>query len=280
MRPLGVISIYFALFLSLKGIAIAQESISSQDELFTIDTPITIDLKEDEEEEEIIEVPKKKRKKKVFYGMKTKKGFTRKGYGDQLTIELFYYLKTPPKPNPYVRDIYWYDFKRAEIRKVKYDPSRGVLLHGPYKKMRGEQILEEGIFYVGTKHGRWMKWDKNDLLVDKEKYYKGWPRESLVSYYDQERSKMREIIPVEYGEKEGNYFYFHESGKIAVKGEYKWDEKVGNWTEYYSTGRRKRIIKYQKEPFDKYFRPFIWKEWNPRGKEIYNRDKMARASGT
>ena len=38
---------------------------------------------------------KKKPKKKVYYGIKTKKAFTRKGYGDKTTIELFYVLKKP-----------------------------------------------------------------------------------------------------------------------------------------------------------------------------------------
>ena len=40
------------------------------------ESPITINL-EEEEEEEKDEKKKKKRKKKVFYGVKTKKGFTR-----------------------------------------------------------------------------------------------------------------------------------------------------------------------------------------------------------
>lgn len=65
------------------------------DERFTIDTPVTLDFEEDEKEEE----PKKKKKvkKKVFYGIKTKKGFTRKGYGNRITYELFYVLKKPDK---------------------------------------------------------------------------------------------------------------------------------------------------------------------------------------
>jgi hypothetical protein len=126
---------------------------------FTFDTDKPFKLLElDEEIDEPIVTKKKKPKRKVFYGIKTKKGFTRKGYGDRVTVELFYLLKNPDKPNRFVRDIYWYDFTRREIRKgSNFDPSKGALLHGPYRKMQGDVLLEEGIFYKGTKHGRWMQ---------------------------------------------------------------------------------------------------------------------------
>jgi len=239
---------------------------------FTFDTDKPFKLLElDEEIDEPIVTKKKKPKKKVFYGIKTKKGFTRKGYGDRVTVELFYYLKTPDKPNRFVRDIYWYDFTRREIRKSNnYDPSKGVLLHGPYRKMQGDLLLEEGIYYKGTKHGRWMQYDRQSLLVDKEKYYKGWPKESLIVYYDPvERTKIKEIIPIEFGEREGYYYQFHENGTIAVTGEYKWDNKVGEWIENYDTGRRKKIIIFPEDPFDHQLTPFVRSEWNEKGKEVY-----------
>ena len=253
--------------------AYAQEADpESTDKMFTIDSPVTIDLDEDEEEEEVVEPKEKKPKKNVYYGLKTKKRYTQKGNGEQQIYELFYVLKEFEEPDPYVRDIYWMDYRRGVIRNgVEIDKEYGAILHGPYKKMRGDQVLEEGIFYKGMKHGRWVSYDKNDLLVDKEKYYRGWPKESMVSYYDVERQKMKEIIPIEYGEKEGNYYYFHKNGKVAVKGEYKWDQKVGDWIEYYPSGRRKKIIKYSKEPFDKEYTPFIYKEWNKRGKLVYEK---------
>jgi len=246
----------------------------SRDEMFTIDTPLTIDLDEDEEEEkdEYVKPKKKKRKKKVFYGLKTKKRYTKDGYGDNTTFELFYVLKDPIPLDPYVRDIYWVDYRRGSIRKGgKFDPKYGAILHGPYEKRKGDQVLEKGIFYKGMKHGRWVSFDKDNILVDKEKYYKGWPKESMVSYYGSERDKMKEIVPIEYDEKEGNYYYFHENGRVAVRGEFKWDNKVGDWIEYYPTGRRKKIIRYSKDPFDDEFRPYIWKEWTPRGQLVYEK---------
>lgn len=264
--------LFFLLSLSCGLFAQTPET---EDQRFTIDTPASLDF---QREEEPVNTPKKKKpKKKVFYGIKTRKGFTRKGFGNKVTYETFFYLKKPEKPQTFVRDIWWYDYTRKEIRKTStFDPVKGVLLHGPYKKKQGEIILESGIFYKGTKHGRWMKYSKDSSLVDKEKYFRGWPKESVVTYYDpMVRKKMKEITPIEYGEKEGYYYSFHEIGTMAVAGEYKWNQKVGDWLEYYPTGKRKKIIAYSKEPFDDEVRPYIKAEWNEKGKEIYRNNKMA-----
>jgi antitoxin component YwqK of YwqJK toxin-antitoxin module len=244
-----------------------------QDERFTIDTPVTLDF--DKEEEEAKPKKKKKVKKKVYYGIKTKKAFTRKGYGERVTYELFYVLKKPQKPETFVRDLYWYDYTRKEIRKTeKFDPEKGVLLHGPYEKRMGEVVLQKGIFYKGTKHGRWLEYNRDSVLLNKEKYFRGWPKESLVSYYDPtERKKMKEITPIEYGEKDGYYYRFYENGQMAISGEYRWDQKIGDWIEYYPNKRRKKIISYPKEPFKDTMRPYIKAEWNEKGKQIYTNNK-------
>lgn len=258
----------------VQGSVFAQET-EQQDQQFTIDTPASLDFKKDEEP---VAPKKKKVKKKVFYGLKTKKGFTRKGVGNRVTYETFYYLKTPESPQAFVRDIYWFDFTRKEIRKTeKFDPKKGVLLHGPYEKRQGETVIMKGIFYKGTKHGRWLSYNARDsVLTDKEKYYRGWPRESLVSYYDPvEKKKIKEITPIEFGEKEGYYYLFHDNGKVAVQGEYHWNQRVGDWVEYYPSGTRKKIITYPKEPFDKNLKPFIKAEFNEKGKEIYRNNVMA-----
>jgi hypothetical protein len=143
---------------------------------FETDKPYKL-LELDQATSEPIVTKKKKPKKKTYYGIKTKKGFTRKGFGEKMVLELFFYTKKKQEPTKFVRDIWWYDFTRREIRKMGYDPNKGQLLHGPYKKMQGDIVLEEGIYYKGAKHGRWMKYDRQDLLEDKDKYYKGWPKE-------------------------------------------------------------------------------------------------------
>lgn len=253
----------------------AEKTAPTAEERFTIDTPVTLDFKKDEEETEV-KKKKKKPKKKVYYGIKTRKGFTRKGVGERVTYELFYYLKTPELPETFVRDIYWYDFARREIRRTAtFDPKKGVLLHGPYERRQGDIVLETGIYFKGTKHGRWMRYDRDSVLLDKEKYYKGWPKESMVTFYDPgTHKKIKEITPIEYGEKEGYYYRFYENGKIAVTGEYQFDQRVGDWIENYPDGKRKRIITYPKEPFNDEMLSYIKVEWDEKGKEIYRNNKI------
>ncbi len=253
----------------------AQESENVDDIEFIIERsqPLTIDLEKEDEEADEKDKKKKKVKRNVFYGFKTKKGYTRTGYGNNVSIEIFHYLKDWIDPDTYVPEIFWFDFRRKRIRNTgTIDKKYGRILHGPYKKIKGEKIIEEGIYYIGTKHGRWVKFDGNDILIDKKKYFRGWPKESLVKYYDEDRTKLKEVIPVLYGEIEGDYYYFHENGEIAVKGQFKYGEKIGKWTEYYNVSRRaKKRIQYKQNPYEKDFSPFVEKEWNRRGQLTYDK---------
>jgi len=241
------------------------------------DMPLTVNMEREmelsEEAKDARKEKEKKRKKKVFYGLKTKKGFTRRGYGDKVELEIFYYLKEAPETDPYVPEIYWYDFTRKRIRNTgEIEGKRGVVLHGPYKRIVGEQIVEEGIYYKGTKQGRWTKYNAQDVLVDKQKYYRGWPKDSKVRYYDEKLTLLKEVVPIVYGKKEGMYYYFHENGTVAIRGEYKEDVKVGKWTEYYPfLRRRKKEIQYPADPYDKGYQPFISKEWDRSNRLVYER---------
>jgi len=245
-------------------------------DLFEInyDSPLTIDL-EAEDEIKIVAPKKKKVKKNTFYGARTRKGYTKSGFGEKTVVELFYYLKVYEEPDQYVRDIYWYNFRKKKIIKSRrIDKKNAGILHGPYRKMLGETLLEEGVFYKGTKHARWTSWNRHDILQSKEKYYKGWPKQSKVAYFDRSRKQIKEIIPVHFGEKEGNYYAFYDTGNVAVRGEYHFDGKVGVWREYYNArNRRKREVQYGKDPFDESFRPYILREWDDKGKLIYDASK-------
>lgn len=269
----------FSLIL-IQPVLIAQGIVDEED-IFEInyDSPLTIDL-EAEEEIEIRTVKKKKVKKNTFYGIRTRKGFTKSRFGNKTVVELFYYLRKYEEVDQYVRDIYWYNFSKKKIIKSrKINKDNAVILHGPYKKMLGDKILEEGIFYKGTKHGRWSKWNRHDILQSKEKYYKGWPKESKVVYYDKNKKQIKEIIPIHFGEKEGNYYAFYDTGNVAVRGEYHFDSKIGVWREYFNIrNRRKREVQYSKDPFDKSFRPYVLREWNNRGKLIYDASKRKKSN--
>lgn len=241
--------------------------------------PVTIELNVEEEEEEKEEKKEEKKKRNFYYDKKTRKNFTISGFGENVTRELFNYLKKEyVQPDPFVRDFYWYDFKRKQIRSTKNaDPKFAGILHGPYQKLKDGEVIESGMYWNGLKHGRWMRYDNNGILMDKMVYFKGWPIDSEITYYDQDRTQVKEVTPIVYGEKEGTYLYFHENGQVAVQGEYRFDKKVGLWVEYYDQRRRrKKIIQYGTDPFNKNFEPYINQEWDAGGKLVYDREQWER----
>lgn len=272
MRNSLILFFLFSFFLTQ-----AQDEDLSQ--LFKVDydTPLTIDLDEEEEEKEEDAAPKKKKKRNVFFDIKTKKHFTRTGFGQEAVYELFNFLKVYEGPAEYAQDFYWYDTKKKKIiNSLRVDPKRAYVLHGPYKKMMGDQVLETGWFYKGLKHQRWVRYNTSDILQDKKYWWKGFPEQSLLSYYDHERTKLREIIPVHYGERNGEYWAYHEDGSVAARGVYKHDHKVGTWREYYATRQVKREILYPEDPFDFEHNPVILREWDRKGQLLYDREEFLK----
>jgi antitoxin component YwqK of YwqJK toxin-antitoxin module len=218
---------------------------------------------------------KKKKKKNIFYGERTRKGFTKQTIRDQSQYQFFNYTTSNRKTDPYIRDIYWFDNKDRTIRVRDFDPSKGYLLHGPYEKRAGETVIEKGNFYFGTKHGTWMSFDGKSVLLDKLHYSEGWPKDSKVTYYNRDQQQIEKLTPIEYELMEGNFFHFHENGQVAVTGEYHFGERVGLWTEYWdnkSKTIRKREIQYQEQPFTKSFKPYIRAEWDKEGNLVYRKD--------
>lgn len=258
----------------------AQEG-ESIEELFKVkyETPLSIDMEQELQKEEEEETGKKKEKKKnpkIYYGIKTKRGYAKQGFGDRTTVELFFYLKEKDYegPDPYARDFYWFDFKKKKIvNSLRVKKGYAGVLHGHYEKKLGDQIIEEGYYYKGMKHGRWVRYNRHDILMDKEIYWKGWPKNSRLAYYDFERNNLKEVIPVHYGEREGEYFAYHPNGNLAVVGHFRFNNKVGIWREYYDNERVKREVSYPLEPFDK-TPPVITKEWDREGNVIYDRKKF------
>lgn len=219
---------------------------------------------------------KKKKKKNYYFGEKTKKSFIKQSLRGQTQIQYFHYTLAKRTVDPYIRDVYWLDSKDRSIRTRDFDPSKGYLLHGPYEKRVEDVLVESGMYYYGTKHGRWMKYDNKNILQDKAHFSEGWPKASRVSYYNRADKKIEKVTPIEYDLEEGNFFHFYEDGQIAVTGEYHYGEKVGLWTEYWNTKNnkviRKREIQYQEEPFTKKFIPYIKTEWDKDGNLIYRKD--------
>lgn len=216
-----------------------------------------------------------KKKKKVFYDLKCKKGFIRtiSGTSNNVTMETFYYLKVWKDPNPYIPDIYVWDMSKNKIIRVsKIEVDKQPMyrvLHGPYKRELNGNLVETGAFYVGTKHARWETYDKNFILTAKTKFYKGWPKEAKISYFDAEHKKLKEVMPYEYGKLQGDYYLFTDKGNILIKGRYDEGTRTGLWIEYYpNTMNRKRETQYTEDPYDKVTQPVIAKEWDEKGKLI------------
>ena len=249
-------------------------------DLFKIDyeTPLTIALKDlkVEEDPDLIQNTKKKKKvnPKIYYGIKGKKGFVKNTRGRNTTSELFYFLKEKDFENPslFDQDFFYFDRKKKRIvnsKKIKDNQKIG-LLHGKYIRKLNDNIIEEGFYYKGKKHMRWVRFNRNDILQDKEIYWKGWTQQSLLRFYDLKRENLREVIPIHFGDRQGTYFAFHPNGNVAATGEYMFNEKIGLWREYYENKRSKREIKYPKEPFQKSAPPLILREWNKKGVLIYD----------
>jgi hypothetical protein len=218
---------------------------------------------------------KKKPKKKVFYELKCKKGFIRtiSGTSGNVTLERFYYLKVWIDPNSYIPDIYVWDLtknKILKISKIEADKQPNYrILHGPYSRELNGVVVERGAFYIGTKHARWEANDKHDLLIGKTKFYKGWPKEAKITYFDATHRKVKEVMPYEYGKLQGDYYLFGEKGLVLQKGRYEDRVKIGLWIDYFpDSPNRKRETQYPEDPYDTKTQPIILKEWNEKGKLV------------
>ncbi len=282
------------LFLSLNSIA-QSDSTSLADSnryvIFSTPTESKLDLNKKEAPKEF---KKKKMKRKVFYGYKTRKSYSFHNKGQHTTTEIFFYLKKWEDPNTYIKDIYWFDpIKQKIIKSHKYDPVTSKLLHGPYVRMVDDIVVEEGIYYLGVKHGRWSTWKKTkhytihdtieieeNQLLTKKKYNRGWPKEAEITYHDSQQKRYKEILPYNAEEKlDGEYFKYFKSGRLAEYGVYRYGYKTGRWVTYHDNkGKRhfkKEILIYPRKPFyPKDEEPFIYKQWNEKGKVSLDNQKV------
>jgi hypothetical protein len=247
-----------------------------KNKLLPTSTPILLFTDASEETKDKKKKKKKKAKKNIYFGERTKRNIIRTSFRDQVTIQAFNTTIKSKKLDGYIRDIYWYDSSTKSIKKGDFNSSKGYLLHGPYEKRINENVIETGMYYFGTKHGRWMTYDGKNFLVNKSHYSEGWPKESRVTYYNREERKIEKLTPIEYDLMEGNFYHFFPDGQVAVVGEYRFGERVGLWTEFWNTKNdkviRRREIQYQPQPFSKNFRPFIRAEWDKEGNLIYRND--------
>ncbi len=277
VRLIFILSLAAGVFIPFNGFSQKDDDKKSEQEKFmNFEEP---DFLIDKDTTEVIKKKKKKRKKKTFNGLKTKRAFTRKGKGSRMTLELFYYLKKHRDPDPYVTPLYLFEVQKLRIVKItkydkeKYPPKQFRVLHGPYTKTQDTVTLATGYFYIGTKHHRWEKFSRGEILKEKNEYYKGWPADSKISYYDSQKKKLKEVIPIMFGERSGMYLSFYENGSLKEKGRFERDIKVGKWTEYYKfRKRKKKVTQHASNGYDEDYTPTVINAWDEEGKITFGED--------
>ncbi|QRR02876.1 toxin-antitoxin system YwqK family antitoxin [Dyadobacter sandarakinus] len=204
------------------------------------------------------------------------------GSGERASVESFHVLKEYKPMNPYVRatETRWYDKKSRKLSSaVVKDKDQALPLHGSYRKYNGENLIEEGYYYMGVKDGRWVKYDTKYNLIDKSMWNRGFPADSRITYYDSSHTQIKEVVPVAFGEVEGEFLKFYKEGQLMTSGKYDDGKKVGRWVEYYQFRRqRKKEIQYPKTAWEENFEPFVLREWDEKGKLLYDYTKDPRAS--
>ena len=231
------------------------------------------------EEEKDAQRKGKKKKKNVFLGEKIKRAFTKSGpKGKSQIIEIFYFLKYPQLVNTYAPAHYYYDTKKHKVLKlaaVEEDATTLKILHGPYKKLQNNKVLETGYYALGTRHLRWEKFDKNGVLLTKTHYEMGFPRDANVSYYGQDRSLINEVVPYVNGKLEGDYAKFLINGQPDWRGQFENGHKVGVWTKFWGfRGRRRFEYQYAESGYDpEVAEPELIREYNRNAILIYDKEK-------
>jgi antitoxin component YwqK of YwqJK toxin-antitoxin module len=220
---------------------------------------------------------KKVVKKNEYEGIKMEKRIAVFGNGARQTTEEFYVLNDEAEISMYARDIRWYDpdMQRTTSNIIK-DWESASILHGPYKRFVADELVEEGYYYLGTKHGRWETYAKEadgDIgLQDKQYYIKGIPAASKITYYDEAQTKIKEIIPIVYGKQTGAYYGYYPSGNLQIEGHYDEGHKTGKWVEYFEfgqSGRRKKETQYRADRYDEPFEDFVIREYDNNGRQTY-----------
>lgn len=234
-----------------------------------------------EEQKDTIPDVELKKKKNYFFGVKTKRAYTVNKISGRTVIEDFYILPEAVAVDPYVLQVFVHDQQREEVKPVRGVKGRLVdrVLHGPYKKLVNDEVIEEGMFFYGTKHQRWVLLDRQNKLLQKEHYHKGWYRDSEITYYDGDaKQRIKSVTPIQYGKKEGTYIHFFPNGRLAMRGRYEFDKKVGVWEEFHEVDNVviKREIQYAPDPYQKNFRSFIRKEWDKLGNLLYVSPKLSQ----
>ncbi|MFC0185046.1 hypothetical protein SAMN04515674_11549 [Pseudarcicella hirudinis] len=252
-----------------KGVADLYSDITSTD--------LGLKIKQKKSKAKTRKVPKDE-----YEGIKMERRIGSYGNGNRATVEeinVLKYTDDEKRVSPYAKEIWWYDYKLARIVNTPVkDKNYAQICHGPYRKYINDELVEEGFFYAGAKDGRWETYNQEYILLNKQKYKRGQPADARISYYDKEETKIKEVIPVNFGKITGDYRAFYEEGQLQEEGRFDDSVKVGKWREYHQFGvggRLKKEVQYGKDKFDK-SEPFVLQERDTKGKITYEAPKAKK----
>jgi hypothetical protein len=217
---------------------------------------------------------KKAPPKDEYAGIKTERRLGNYGSGTRNTQEEINVVKyvEDEAVSPYVAEIWWFDPAQSRIVTGSLKDNKSAqICHGPFRRVVNQNVTEQGFFFMGAKDGRWETYGPDGELLNKQYYHHGFPVESTVSFYDTERKKIKEVIPIVYGKVRGQYRAFYASGNVKEEGMLDDSVRIGRWREYYefgSGGRLKKEWRYGKDKFDTQ-EPELVQERDAQGKIIY-----------
>ncbi|MGI4870747.1 MAG: toxin-antitoxin system YwqK family antitoxin [Janthinobacterium lividum] len=219
-----------------------------------------------------------KRSKKFFLAERIKKAYVKSGSkGKNQVIEVFYYLRTFKQPNPMAPARYYYSPRKHKIFKAsgELDAATDKVLHGPYKKLQNNKVLETGYYALGTKHLRWERYDQKGGLVAKSHFEMGFPRDANISYYDGKGGILKEVVPYVNGKLEGDYVKYLADGQRDWTGQFENGHRVGEWTNYWGyKNYRRYVYQYGESGYDpEITEPELVREYTHGGTVIYDKEK-------
>ena len=223
-------------------------------------------------------IKKKLVAKDEYANIKTDRRLGQYGSGNRSTVEEINVVKfvEDESLSTYAQEIWWFDPNQSRIvnSSIK-DNKTAQICHGPFRKMVNNVIVEQGFFYMGTKDGRWETFGPENELETKVYYERGFLAGSSITYHDEAKKKIKQVIPNFYGKTRGNYLSFYPSGNLKEDGKLDDSVRIGRWREYYefgTGGRLKKEWRYGKDKFDA-SEPILMVERDSQGKIIYQNNQ-------
>jgi antitoxin component YwqK of YwqJK toxin-antitoxin module len=216
--------------------------------------------------------------KDEYANIKTDRRLGQYGSGNRSTVEEINVVKfvEDESVSTYAQEIWWFDPNQSRIvnSSIK-DNKTAQICHGPFKKVVNNVIIEQGFFFMGTKDGRWETFGPENELENKVYYDRGFLAGSNITYHDDAKKKIKQVVPNFYGKTRGNYLSFYPSGNLKEDGKFDDSIRIGRWREYYefgTGGRLKKEWRYGKDKFDA-SEPILMVERDSQGKIIYQNNQ-------